>query len=134
MFGQTINKLVSDKRSQIEQKEMTSNDIITWFNNADPAEALSVLAELDYNNMYPEMFACEPRSALDFWTAVKKSECLLIFSFIECTRAQMNARMNARMNSPSFIRADHIGDHLVSHGSTPKINSYFPFTRPCSLE
>ena len=55
-FGQTTNKLVSDKRSQIEQKEMTSNDIITWFNNADPAEALSVLAELDYNNMYPEMF------------------------------------------------------------------------------
>ena len=81
MFGQTINKLVSDKRSQIEQKEMTSNDIITWFNNADPAEALSVLAELDYNNMSPEMFACEPRSALDFWTAVKKSKCLLIFPF-----------------------------------------------------
>ena len=55
MFGQTTNKLVSDKRSQIEQKEMTSNDIITWFHNADPAYALSVLAELDHS-MYPEMF------------------------------------------------------------------------------
>ena len=54
IFGQTTNKLVSDKRSQIEQKEMTSNDIITWFNNADPADALSVLAELDHS-MFPEM-------------------------------------------------------------------------------
>ena len=58
IFGQTTNKLVklvSDKRSKIEQKEMTSNDIVTWFSNADPADALSVLAELDHS-MYPEMF------------------------------------------------------------------------------
>ena len=40
----------------------------------------------------------------------------------------------AKAASPSFICEDHICDHLVSHGSTPKMKSYFPFTRPCSLE
>ena len=63
MFGQTTNKLVSDKRSQIEQKEMTSNDIITWFKASDPADALSVLAELDHS-MFPEMFGKRGEHAL----------------------------------------------------------------------
>ena len=36
--------------------------------------------------------------------------------------------------SPSLICADHICDHLVSHGSTPKMKSYFPFTHQCSVE
>jgi hypothetical protein len=34
--------------------------------------------------------------------------------------------------SPSLICADHICDHLVSHGSTPKMKSYFHSLPQCS--
>ena len=39
----------------VADNSSTANDIITWFKASDPADALSVLAELDHS-MFPEMF------------------------------------------------------------------------------